>query len=106
MWWKVVKKARGDQQVKEVLAWYIANHIVKMQIKTVNCLQRWERRYTLKQKKIGWFLFTLIGVIYILLLIGNTLFAEKAPKSIMDVERNRPPIFLPPAIKLTDTVNK
>lgn len=104
MWWKVGKEVEQDKQAKDLLARFIPNAIVRIQLKTVAGLKSWELRYSLKQKKIGLLLFTLIGMAYMLLLLGKALFVSDAPKSTIDINHIQPP-FIPPVIKLLDTVN-
>lgn len=103
MWWRTGKAVSEDKNAKIIIARYVANGIIKMQFKIVARLQAWEQCFTLKQKKIGLILFTAAGILYLLMLMGKSIFVVLPDSKVIDIEDNKPP-FLPPAIKSLDTV--
>lgn len=75
------KKEKGNKRLlwQEKAAAHIAAGILRVQA-LVNCrLQKIERRLTVKQKKIGLFIFCLFSSIYLLYMLGNALFFKQHP---------------------------
>lgn len=69
-----IKRKGGT--VKLRVAEFIADAIIGIQLRICLIMGRWERRYTIKQKKILFILFLCMGVGYCSYVLANALFGQ------------------------------
>lgn len=76
MWNFKAKKERQSAPFREAIAQIIADKIDVVQRKIIQLLQQWDRRSTIKQKKILLVIFCLACGSYYGYLLGHALFAK------------------------------